>query len=82
MKACKGLQKSEDLLQISESTALTFTSNPACGGLQRQASESRNSVPDSKTVAMTGLGDAFVKRGSPVQVRSSAFDENPVIAWI
>ena len=77
MKDCKGLQKPEDLLQFSESTALTFTSNPACGGLQRKASESRNSVPDSKTVAMTGLGDAFVKRGSSVQVRSSAYQQKP-----
>ena len=50
-EAWKGLQKPEDVLQISES---------------------KNSVTDSKTVAMTGIGDAFVKSGSPVQVRSSA----------
>ena len=49
--ACKALQKSEELLKISES---------------------ENSGPDSKTVAMTELGDAFVKRRSPVQVRASA----------
>ena len=72
MKTCKGLQKPEELLQISESTALTFTSNHACRGLRTEASESKNSVPDSKTVTMNWLGDAFVKRGSPVQVRSSA----------
>ena len=82
MKACKGLQKSEDLLQFSESSALTFTSNHACRGLRPQASESKNSVPDSKIVAMTGLGDAFVKRGSPVQVRSSAYVFNPVTATV
>ena len=56
-------------------------------GLQKpeeglQISESKNPVPDSKTVAMTGLGDAFVKRGSPVQVRSSAYVFNPVTATI
>ena len=39
--ACKALQKSEELLQISESTALTFTSNRACRGLRTQASESK-----------------------------------------
>jgi hypothetical protein len=72
MKACKALQKPEELLQISESTALTFTSNHACRGIRPQASESKNSVPDSKTVAMTALWDAFIKRESPVQVRSSA----------
>ena len=72
MKAWKGLQKPENLLEISESTALTFTSNHACRGIRPQASESKNSVSDSKIIAMTGPGDAFVKRGSPVQVRSSA----------
>ena len=72
MKAWKGLQKPENLLEISESTALTFTSNHACRGMWTQASEGKNSVPDSKTVAMTGIGDAFVKHGTPVQVRSSA----------
>ena len=46
MKTCEGLQKSEDLLQISESTALTFTSNHACRGLQRQGSVSRKPVSD------------------------------------
>ena len=76
------LQRAETPLQESESSAPTFTSNPACGGLQRQASESKNSVSDSKTVAVTGVEDAFIKRGSPVQVRSSAFDEKPVVAWI
>ena len=80
--ACKALLKSEELLQISESTALTFTSNHACRGMWIQASESKNAVPDSKTVAMTGLKDAFVKRGSPVQVRSSAYVFNPVTATI
>ena len=70
--ACKALQKSEELLQISECTGLTFTSNHACRGMWTQASESKNSVPDSKTLVMTGLRDAFVKRESPVQVRSSA----------
>jgi hypothetical protein len=68
----QGTAETSSVVQISESTALTFTSNHACRGLWTQASESKNSVPDSKTVAMTGLGDAFVKRGSPVQVRSSA----------
>ena len=48
--ACKALQKPEELLQISESTALTFTSNHACRGMWTQASESKNSVPDSKTL--------------------------------
>ena len=38
MKACKGLKKSED---------------------QLQSSESRNSVLDSETYALTGLRDAF-----------------------
>ena len=80
MKAWKGLEKPENLLEISESTALTFTSNHACRGMWTQASEGKNSVPDSKTVAMTGIGDAFVKRGSPVQVRSSALITNPVAA--
>jgi hypothetical protein len=46
--ACKALQKPEELLQISESTALTFTSNHACRGLRSQASESKSSVPNSK----------------------------------
>ena len=82
MKTCKELQRPEDLLQISESTALTFTSNHACRGIRPQASESKNSVPDSKTVAMTALWDAFVKRGSSVQVRSSAYVFNPVTATI
>ncbi len=45
-----------------------------------QASESKNSVPDSKLVAVTGTGDAFIKRGSPVQVRSSALIKNTVAA--
>ena len=62
----------EELLEKGESTALTFASNPACRGMQRQAGESVNPVSDQKTLAMTGLEDAFVKRGSPVQVRSSA----------
>jgi hypothetical protein len=39
------LQRLEPHLQESESTALTFTLNHACRGLQQQASESRNSVP-------------------------------------
>ena len=72
MKTCTALQKPEELLEISESTALTFTSNHACRGMWTQASESKNSVPDSKIVAVTGIGDAFVKRGSPVQDRSPA----------
>ena len=68
----QGTAETSSVVQISESTALTFTSNHACRGLWTQASESKNSVPVSKTVAMTALWDAFVKRGSPVQVRSSA----------
>jgi hypothetical protein len=41
MKACKGLQKPEDLLQKSES---------------------KNSVRNSKSFAMTGFGDTFDER--------------------
>jgi len=78
--ACKALQKPEELLQISESTALTFTSTHACRGIRPQASESKNSVLDSKTVAMTEFRDALVKRGSPVQIRSSDLITNPVTA--
>jgi hypothetical protein len=56
-----------------------------CKGLQRpqellQIGESKNSVLDSKTVAMTEFRDALVKRGSPVQIRSSDLITNPVTA--
>ncbi|WP_115120531.1 hypothetical protein [Synechococcus sp. UW105] len=36
----------EELLEKGESTALTFASNPACRGMQRQAGESVNPVSD------------------------------------
>ena len=36
----------EDLLEKGESSALTFASNPACRGMQRQAGESVNPVSD------------------------------------
>jgi hypothetical protein len=41
MKTCKGLQKPEEMLQISDSTALTFTSTHACRGVGPEASESK-----------------------------------------
>ncbi|QNI56305.1 hypothetical protein SynBIOSE41_03837 [Synechococcus sp. BIOS-E4-1] len=40
------LQKPETGLQKGESSALTFSSNPACSGLQALAGESRNPAPD------------------------------------
>ena len=43
---CKVLQKPETGLQKGESSALTFSSNPACRGLQTPAGESKNPGPD------------------------------------
>ena len=36
----------EELLEKGESTALTFASNPACRGMQRQVGESVNPASD------------------------------------
>ena len=72
MRACKGLQKSEDLLQFSESTALTFTSNHACRGLQRQAPINDNPVPHSKMPVTTGLVNCLLSSRSCVRITQGA----------
>ncbi len=74
MKACKGLQKSEDLLQFSESAALTFTSNHACRGLQRQEPINENPVPHSKMPVTTGLDYCLLSSRSCVRITQGAFN--------
>ena len=66
------LQKHEDRLQISESTALTFASNRACRGLRTQAQIDEKPVPDSKMPVSTGLNYCLLSSRSMVRIHQGA----------
>ena len=66
------LQRTELHLQKSESSALTFTSNHACGGLQLQVPIIENPVSYSKMSVTTGLEYCLLSSRSCVRITQGA----------
>ena len=55
-----------------ECTALTFSSNNACKGLQQQAQIDEKPVPDSKAAFRTGLNYCLLSSRSMVRIHQGA----------
>lgn len=69
------LQRPETHRQESESSALTFMSNHACRGLQRQAPIDENPVAHSNMPTATGLVDCLLSSRSLVRIQQGAFQK-------